>query len=196
MFGKRVFILLLAVCMLGCTMGTSRYPVIPDTKIVLAAGQGGTLSMASIAAIGIAYSVYDPLAPNWEITETRLDEKTYRFDMVMKRFNTGGDGDALMIVKRRARQLQQMSGMGSYKIQTFEQNIDSQTIGARRQVEATIVLIPEIAPAQAQLPLDIFTERPVTMPKVVPKKKVTSKAAAKKIPETKNEAPEVTQAEK
>jgi hypothetical protein len=133
----------------GCsTPGTSTMPLIPNEEIMLVAGPGGTITTGAALTAVAVYLIYDPLAPNWEITESRLDQSTYQFSLKMKRYNTGGDGDAIAIVKRRAVQLQQQTaGIAGYKIVAFEQGIDSQTIGARRFAEARITLTPEFAPA-------------------------------------------------
>jgi len=87
------------------------------------------------------YLIYDPLAPNWEIEEARLADDSYRLSMKMKRFHTGGSGEALQVLKRRASQLQQENGFASYQIATYSEGIDSQTLGAQRVAEGTIRLI-------------------------------------------------------
>jgi hypothetical protein len=133
----------------------------------------GKMSLGTLATVGAVYLFYDPLAPNWEITETRIDDRIFHLSLEMKRFNTGGDGDALMIVKRRARQLQQLAGMGSYKIQSLDQRIDSQTIGARRYAEAVVVLLPEFVSPPLPLPLEILPAGVTATPK--------SSAAKKKL---------------
>lgn len=94
--------------------------------------------------LGIAlavYIIYDPLAPNWEIEEAKISEDNYLLSMKMKRFHTGGSGEALQILKRRATQLQRENGRASYQIVEYTEGIDSQTIGARRIAEGTIRLV-------------------------------------------------------
>lgn len=97
----------------------------------------GAIGAAALVA-GAVYLVYDPLAPNWEIEEARLNDDTYRFSMKMKRFHTGGAGESLQILKRRASQLQREYGHASYQILDYVEGIDSQTLGARRIAEGTI----------------------------------------------------------
>lgn len=92
------------------------------------------------AALAI-YLIYDPLAPNWEIEEAKLNDGTYRFSMKMKRFHTGGAGESLQILKRRATQLQQESGHAAYQIVEYSEGIDSHTLGARRVAEGMIRLV-------------------------------------------------------
>lgn len=87
------------------------------------------------------YLIYDPLAPNWEIEETRLPDDSYRLSMKMKRFHTGGSGDAIQVLKRRARQLQEEQGHVGYEIAGYSEGIDSQTLMTRRVAEGTIRLV-------------------------------------------------------
>ncbi|MBU1364300.1 MAG: hypothetical protein KKE51_10800 [Gammaproteobacteria bacterium] len=131
--------LVAAVCLAGC--GTS--PLIPNETIQLTAKTGISLSsLATVAVVGAAiYLVYDPLAPNWEIEESRLSPDVYRFSMKMKRYHTGGAGESVQILKRRASQLQYENGFASYQILEYTEGIDSQTIGARRMAEGTIRLV-------------------------------------------------------
>jgi hypothetical protein len=99
-------------------------------------------TVVAAAALGaVAYVVYDPLAPNWEIEESRLNDSTYRFSMKMKRYHTGGAGESIQILKRRASQLQFEQGFGSYQIMEYSEGIDSQTIGARRVAEGVVRLV-------------------------------------------------------
>jgi hypothetical protein len=128
------------------TPGSNPLPLIPDEVIVISAGQGGTITAGAAVAAAAVYMVYDPLAPNWDLTERVLTEDSYRLSLRMKRFNTGGDGDALHIVKRRAQTLQNEQAMAGYRLVQFDQGIDSQTVGARRFAEAVIQLIPYAAP--------------------------------------------------
>ena len=128
----------------GCSStGSGGTPLIPDKAIQLTAGTAVSMStLAAAAALGaVAYVVYDPLAPNWEIEESRLNDSTYRFSMKMKRYHTGGAGESIQILKRRASQLQFEQGFGSYQIMEYSEGIDSQTIGARRVAEGVVRLV-------------------------------------------------------
>lgn len=131
--------LILAASLAGC--GGS--PLIPDETIQLTATKAISLSsLATAAVVGAAiYLVYDPLAPNWEIEESRLSSDVYRFSMKMKRYHTGGAGESVQILKRRASKLQYENGFSSYQILEYTEGIDSQTIGARRMAEGTIRLV-------------------------------------------------------
>ncbi|MBS1141004.1 MAG: hypothetical protein H6R13_2457 [Proteobacteria bacterium] len=131
------------VALVGCSStggsGSSASPLIPNKAIQLTAGTSVSLSTLMLGAA--IYLYYDPLAPNWEIEEARLNEDTFRFSMKMKRYHTGGAGESIQILKRRASQLQYEQGFGGYQIVEYTEGIDSQTIGARRVAEGTIRLV-------------------------------------------------------
>ena len=131
---------LLAGC--GSTGGSSS-PLIPDKVIQLTAKS--SISLANLATgaliVGAIHLYYDPLAPNWEIEEARLTEDTYRFSLKMKRYHTGGAGESIQVLKRRASQLQIEQGYAGYQLLEYTEGIDSQTLGARRMAEGTIKLV-------------------------------------------------------
>lgn len=104
-------------------------------------GSPSTLVTAAVAEVA-NYVMYDhPLAPNWEIEELRLNEDTYRFSLRMKRYHTGGAGESMQILKRRAGRLQYEQGFAGYQILEYTEGIESQTLGARRMAEGTIKLV-------------------------------------------------------
>lgn len=128
----------------GCSSsGSTGSPLIPDKVINLTADTSIKLSSLATAVVVAAaiYVVYDPLAPNWEIEESRLNDNTYRLSMKMKRFHTGGSGESIQLLKRRASQLQHEQGYSTYQIVEYSEGIDSQTIGARRMAEGVIRLV-------------------------------------------------------
>lgn len=138
------FLVAATVLVTGCSStGSGGSPLIPNKALQLTANTSVSLStLASAAVIAAAvYVVYDPLAPNWEIEESRLNDDTYRFSLKMKRYHTGGAGESIQILKRRASQLQYEQGFGSYQIVEYTEGIDSQTIGARRVAEGVIRLV-------------------------------------------------------
>jgi len=92
-------------------------------------------------AIGGIVMLYDPMAPNWEIEAERLNADTYRFAMRMKRYHTGGAGESLQILKRRAAQLQYAQGYAEYQILEYTEGIDSRTLGAQRIGDAVVRLV-------------------------------------------------------
>ena len=138
------FITAVAISVAGCSSATkTASPLIPDKAIQLTAKTSLKLSTLAtgLAVAAAIYMVYDPLAPNWEIEESKLNEDTYRFSLKMKRYHTGGSGESIQILKRRASQLQYEQGFANYQILEYTEGIDSQTIGARRMAEGTIKLV-------------------------------------------------------
>lgn len=133
-----------AAILAGCsTPGAGGAPLIADKVIKVTPSL--QLSLASVAsgalALGAVYLVYDPLAPNWEIEESRVTDDTFRLSLKMKRYHTGGSGESIQAVKRRAIQLQDELGYGGYQLLEYSEGIDSQTLGARRVAEGTIKLV-------------------------------------------------------
>jgi hypothetical protein len=90
---------------------------------------------------GALYLLYDPLAPNWSIEEKVVNDDTYYFSLKAKSFRTGGDGEAMRILKRRAQFLQRERGYASYKILDYSEGIDSSTPLTHRFSEGTIQLV-------------------------------------------------------
>lgn len=87
------------------------------------------------------YIIYDPFAPNWSIEEQRLNTDTYYLSLRAKSFRTGGDGEAIQILKRRALQLQRVNGFSSYRILDYSEGIESSTPFSHRVSEGTIQLV-------------------------------------------------------
>lgn len=132
--------LAIIVSLAGCSSGS---PLVPDKALQLTSGAAVKLSSLAAGAVfaGAIYAIYDPLAPNWEIEESRVADDTYRFSLTMKRFQTGGAGEALQVLKRRAGQLKSEQGYAGYQILDYAEGIDSRTLGARRVAEGAIRLV-------------------------------------------------------
>ncbi|HEX6733255.1 MAG TPA: hypothetical protein VF096_00465 [Azonexus sp.] len=140
------FLLAAALAVGGCSSpGSTPDPLIPDKVIHLTSETSIKLSSLANAVVVAAaiYFIYDPLAPNWEIEEARLNDTTYRLSMKMKRYHTGGTGESIQLLKRRASQLQYSNGFHSYQILEYTEGIDSQTLGARRVAEGVIRLVQQ-----------------------------------------------------
>ena len=116
---------------------------IPPTTIQVSPNYAFTLEKLAIAGLGALaiHVVYDPLAPNWDVQQAALDENTYYVKLQAKRFRTGGDGEAMMVMKRRATQLQRAGGYQSYKILDYAEGIESHTLIAQKYSEGIIQLV-------------------------------------------------------
>jgi hypothetical protein len=109
-------------------------------------GLPGTGTVFGPGNTALLFIIYDPLAPNWTIKEKRLNADTYYLFLRAKSFRTGGDGEAIQIVKRRALQLQREKGYAGYRILDYSEGIESSTPLTHRVSEGTIQLV------KAQLP--------------------------------------------
>lgn len=99
---------------------------------------GGNYSPDNLA---LPYLIYDPLAPNWSVEEKLLDSETYHLSMRAKSFRTGGDGEAMQILKRRGLQLQRERGYAAYRILDYSEGVSSSTPFTSRYSEGTIQLV-------------------------------------------------------
>lgn len=84
------------------------------------------------------YFVYQPFAANWSIEEAALDDSTYYVRLQAKRYRTGGDGEAMSVLKRRAKQLQHERGFVAYRILEYSEGIESTTIASQRYSEGIV----------------------------------------------------------
>ena len=111
-----------------------------SSSVVSSLPSGSSLVSAVAVAAGV-HLIYDPMAPNWEMKETRLSEDTYDFSLKMKRYHTGGAGESIQMLKRRAVQLQSELGYQNYAILEFSEGIESETVGARRVAHGVVKLV-------------------------------------------------------
>jgi len=144
---KRVVPASLAILALaGCSnLGSASKPLIENKTYYLTSRT--TLSSAGVVQGALALAaiqlIYDPLAPNWEIEEQRVSEDSFRFALRMKRYTTGGAGEAAQVLKRRASELQRELGYGGYTVLEYNEGIESETLGARRVAAGAIRLVDQ-----------------------------------------------------
>lgn len=146
----------LALALAGCTAPNGKtYPgsiegnlptagtMIPETNFQVGPHISFTLEKLAVAGVGLLAIkvVYDPLAPNWEVQQAPLDANTYYVKLQAKRFRIGGDGEAMMVMKRRAVQLQRAGGYDSYRILDYAEGIESNTPIAQKYSEGIIQLV-------------------------------------------------------
>ena len=141
-----VSVVAITLLIAGCSGLSGTYPkstaLIPDTKIHVTPGY--TLPLEKLLYWGgvaaIAYYVTDPLAPNWNVREAKFPDDHYRLSMQMKRFYTGGAGEARVVFNRRADELMHLGGFDGYQILDYSEGLESSVIGSQRVAEGTIVL--------------------------------------------------------
>ena len=105
------------------------------------AQQLGYFKPEYLAGSLIAFSIYDPFAPTWEIRVTELDRGLCRIDLNMKRLATGGDGEARQTFLRAARSLAAKGGYAGFDELRYEEGIDSTRPFAHRVASGEIRLV-------------------------------------------------------
>ena len=145
---RAIPLILVAAAVAGCgTTNTSLTPssgtILPNTKFVVSPSISFTFEEFAVAAAaaGVLYTIYDPLAPNWQIDEQVVDDDSYFLSLRAKSFRIGGDGEAVQIFKRRAAQLQRARGYAGYRIIDYSESIESGTPLTHRTSEGTIQLV-------------------------------------------------------
>jgi hypothetical protein len=119
----------------GSITPNANFQLTPNTSVTFE-------SVVYAAAVGaVIYVVYDPLAPNWSLEEKALNEDTFYLSLRAKSFRTGGDGEAMQILKRRAAQLQREKGYSGYRILDYSEGVESSTPLTHRVSEGTIQLV-------------------------------------------------------
>lgn len=143
---RRLSIAVLACLLAACNAISGTYPrsgsIIPDASIQLTPDYAIALADAVMIAgvLYLAYQVVDPLAPAWEIREVHLAEDRVQFDMQMQRISMGGDGEARLVMQRRARALARQGGYTGFEIVSYAESLDSRLFLPRRMAEAEIRL--------------------------------------------------------
>lgn len=95
-----------------------------------AASQGG-MSEQTKAALR-------ELFQNWYVEISPLGDKAYEFQLKTWAMRSGGEGEAMMILKRRAEKMRRELGAGSYRIQDYQSGIQSLYPTAQRYVYAIV----------------------------------------------------------
>jgi hypothetical protein len=116
----------------------SKSPLLPDKVLRLSAST--TLPLEAVAAAALAYAVIDPLAPNWSIESRPLGGGRFDVALKMKRFVTGGDGEARRVFLREAERLARSNGTADFRIAAFEEGIESEVPVARRVARGIVEL--------------------------------------------------------
>lgn len=92
------------------------------------------------ALAGLAYLILDPQAPNWEIEEAPLGEDHVHFSLRMKRYYSGGAGEAQALFHRQAKEIMRLNGFDDYKVVEYTEGLDSSVLGSQRVATGVIRL--------------------------------------------------------
>ncbi|MEO8409736.1 MAG: hypothetical protein ABI478_04135 [Propionivibrio sp.] len=144
--------LLAVLCTLGvAACGSTNTKTIPSSGTLLPnyavqVGSGIAYTVEQVVVAGVTgalvYPVYDPLAPNWRIEERRFGTDTYTFSLTAKHFRTGGDGEALQVLERRAQALQHENGFAGYRLLGYSEGVESSTPFTQRVARGSVQLLP------------------------------------------------------
>ena len=113
--------------------------LIPDKTVNLS--KSVQIPVEGIVAAAAIYFAVDPLAPNWQVEEERLGDGLYRISLRMKRFTTGGDGEAFQVFNRSAERLVRDGGFASYRVLEYTEGIESNVPIAQRVGRGVIELV-------------------------------------------------------
>lgn len=92
------------------------------------------------AHAAVAYLITDPLAPNWEIEQAAFPDNYYHFSLKMKRYYSGGAGEANEVFHRRAKDLMRQGGYDGYQVAEYSEGIESSVLGSQRVSHGVIRL--------------------------------------------------------
>lgn len=135
------------------------------------------------------YRIYDPFYDTWDLEEADLGNNRFYIEMKMKHFNRGGEGEALLIFKRRADKLRELRQMGSFEIIEFNETVENQVLHTRRTANGVFELKPVLAIQNYDNPALYFPPPPAPTKKATKpdNKKINNnnKAVKKSKPKTK-----------
>lgn len=93
-----------------------------------------------IVAAGVLYYIVDPLAPNWKVEVQPLGPQRYRLTLTMKRFITGGEGEAPQVFRRAAEKLREDKSAAAYAVLAYQEGIESHVLIAQRTANGVVEL--------------------------------------------------------
>ena len=118
---------------------SSQNQIVPPDAIPLS--RSLTVPLESALAAAVVFAVIDPLAPNWQIEEMRLNDTRYRIALRKKRFTTGGDGEAMPAFYRRAEQLVRDNRAAGYRIVEFSEGVESGVPISQRVAQGVVEIV-------------------------------------------------------
>ncbi|GAB6049532.1 hypothetical protein JCM16106_03760 [Hydrogenophilus islandicus] len=99
----------------------------------------GLLRQLGGAAL-VAYALYDPLAPNWEIAVQPESERVVRIVLTMRPLATGGNGESWRIFQRAAQRVTEQSEAKGYRLLAYEEGVHSTRPFAERYAVGVVEL--------------------------------------------------------
>jgi len=146
-----------AVLASACSSTPTGEPTFAGVTREAVAASGGTVAgivggamMASklsylkpeyVAGALVAYAIYDPLAPTWNIDVSRAGDERVRMELRMKSLITGGEGEARQVFLRSAQRMVEAGGFAGYDVLRYEEGMESTRPFARRTASGEIRLV-------------------------------------------------------
>lgn len=133
-----------AACLAVAACGGTDIPktgtIIPDKTIHLTPTTSIPLEQVVTwgAYVGIAYLLLDPWAPNWRVEEAPLGDGYVHFSLRMKRYYSGGAGEARLLFNRRAKELMDYNGYAAYDVVEYSEGMESSVLGSIRTAEGVV----------------------------------------------------------
>ncbi len=146
-------VLLAAAAACGCSQNVTKNPTEQTEAAQPTAPGRGAAPPADNAAPASgepAQFAYSPDAPNWSIAATKLADNRWRLELRMRRWHTGGDGEAEVLFREEARELADKQGYRHYVVLSWVQGIDSTAPIAQRWARGEVELTEALPP----MPLD------------------------------------------
>lgn len=131
-------VLLPAVGCVSTENQSVKTPLVPDKVLKLTASK--VVSLEGVAGAALVFAVIDPLAPNWQVESRALGGKRYDIALTMKRFVTGGDGEARQVFLREAGRLARENGAADFHVDLFAEGIESEVFVSRRVARGVVEL--------------------------------------------------------
>lgn len=112
---------------------------VPILLLALALGACGAIA-ESPTARNLASWTLDPLSANWQVDEMPLGEDRFRLRLQMRRFYTGGGGEARVVFEQRARELARLNDYDDFQVVEYSERLDSAMFASQRKAEGVILL--------------------------------------------------------
>jgi len=128
---------LVVAALAGCKSIDGPSPsLIPNKEVTISRSLSIPLETLVVAAVVVV--VVDPLAPNWHIEQQALGAGRYAFALKKKRFTTGGDGEARLVLDRRIAQIARERGYSGHVLLDYTEGIQSDMPIAQRVAHAVV----------------------------------------------------------
>jgi hypothetical protein len=108
--------------------------------LLLSSSSLGLTSTSAAGAALVAYALYDPLAPNWEIAVQPESERVVRIVLTMRPLATGGNGESWRIFQRAAQRVVDQSEAKGYRLLAYEEGVHSTRPFAERYAVGVVEL--------------------------------------------------------